>query len=87
MGRLKPISLENIQTYSLKERPSKVSVMDFGSSWIAGGKMSLWIKPLPRILAGNDFKIVVNNIFQAVCSGNMIILAVGAHIVKILVII
>jgi len=85
MDKLEPISSENIRTYSLKERPSKVRIDDFGKPLRSGGDMSLWIKSLPKILAGNDFRMVVNNILQAVCSGNMIILAVGAYIVKIVV--
>jgi hypothetical protein len=69
MDRLKPISLENIQTFSPKERPSKVRIDDFGKPWRTGGDVSPRIKSLLKILAGNDFRMVVNNILQAVCSG------------------
>ncbi len=83
MDKLKPISLEDIQTYSLKERPSKVSVMDFGSSWIAGGKMSLWFERLPNILAGSDFRKLVNRLTMAVREKKTIIVAMGAHAIKV----
>ena len=83
MHKLKPISLENIRTYSLKKRPSKVSVTDFGSGWIAGGKMSLWLERLPDILAGSDFRKLVNRLTMAVKDKKTIILSMGAHAIKI----
>jgi len=83
MHKLKPISLENIRTYSLKKRPSKVSVTDFGSGWIAGGKMSLWLESLPNILAGSDFRKLVNRLTMAVKNKKTIILSMGAHAIKI----
>ena len=83
MHKLKPISLENIRTYSLKKRPSKVSVTDFGSGWIAGGKMSLWLESLPNILAGSDFRKLVNRLTMAVKDKKTIILSMGAHAIKI----
>jgi len=83
MHKLKPISLENIRTYSLKKRPSKVSVTDFGSGWIAGGKMSLWLERLPDILAGSDFRKLVNRLTMAAKDKKTIILSMGAHAIKI----
>ena len=83
MHKLKPISLENIRTYSLKERPSKVSVTDFGSGWIAGGKMSLWLESLPDILAGSDLRKLVNRLTMAAKDKKTIILSMGAHAIKI----
>jgi len=83
MHKLKPISLENIRTYSLKKRPSKVSVTDFGSGWIAGGKMSLWLERLPDILAGSDFRKLVNRLTMAVKDKKTVILSMGAHAIKI----
>jgi len=83
MEKPKPISLENIRTYSLKERSSKVSVMDFGSSWTAGGGMSLWLERLPNILAGSDLRKLVNRLTMAVKGKKSIMVAMGAHAVKI----
>ena len=83
MDKLRPISLENIRTYSLKKRVSKVSVKDFGSSWTAGEKMSLWFERLPDILAGSDIRKLVNRLTMAVKDKKTIILSMGAHAVKI----
>ena len=37
MKKIEPLALTGITTYSLKDRPSKVSRRDFGRPWQAGG--------------------------------------------------
>lgn len=83
MKELKPISLENIRTYSLKERRSKVSVKDFGSRWTAGGTMGLWFERLPNILAGSDLRTLITRLTKAVTEKRSFIVAMGAHTIKI----
>lgn len=83
MEKLKPISLEGIRTYSLKERKNKVSIADFGSSWTAGGKISVWLETLPNILAGSDLRELVSRLTRAVKGKKTIILAMGAHAIKV----
>jgi len=83
MDKVKPMSLEKVRTYSLKKRTSKVSVVDFGSSWVAGGKMGRWLEGLPNILAGTDLRKLVDRLTQAVKEKKTIILAMGAHAIKV----
>lgn len=83
MNQFKPISLKNVKTYPLKKRQSKVSARDFGSSWTAGNTMGLWLESLPNILAGNDLRKVVNRLHIAVKEKKTIILAMGAHTIKV----
>ncbi|MDP6178367.1 MAG: hypothetical protein QGG48_00580 [Desulfatiglandales bacterium] len=83
MPNLKPISLDGVKSYPLQERVSKVKIGDFGKPWRSGGELSLWLKFLPKILAGNDFRNVVNHVIHATQSGNMFILAMGAHAIKV----
>jgi len=83
MNQFKPISLKNVKTYPIKKRQSKVSARDFGSSWTAGNTMGVWLESLPNILAGNDFRKVVNRLHIAVKEKKTIILAMGAHTIKI----
>ena len=78
-----PISLEGVKSYSLKERPSKVAREDFAEPWKQGGGLKLWLKSLPKILAGNDFRRVVDRVIGAHRSGKVIILAMGAHAIKV----
>ena len=83
MAERGPISLEGIKSYSLKDRPSKVNLKDFGKPWIPGGSMGDWIRSLPGILAGNDFRKVRDSIVHAVKSQKVVILAMGAHGIKV----
>lgn len=79
----KPIALQGIKTYSLKERPSKVSIKDFASSWKPGGGFDLWVKGLPRILAGDDLKKVITRLTEAVRAKKIVLVAMGAHVIKV----
>jgi hypothetical protein len=81
--KFRPISLKDVKTYPLKKRHSKVSVRDFGSSWKAGNTMDLWLESLPNILAGNDLRKLVGRLTIAVKEKKTIILAMGAHPIKV----
>jgi hypothetical protein len=81
--KYKPLSLKSIKTYPLSNRQSKVSVKDFGSKWTPGNTMSRWLESLPNILAGNDIRELVNRLTKAVKGKKTIILAMGAHTIKI----
>ena len=83
MRDLRPLSFDKVRSYSLSERKSKVKIDDFGKPWEAGGDLRLWIRSLPNILAGNDFRRVESSLLRAVKSEKMVILAMGAHPIKV----
>jgi hypothetical protein len=83
VSKIKPISLDDIKSYPLNERVSKVSLEDLGEPWKPGGKMSRWLKSLPKTLAANDLRNVADRIVQATRSGKLIVLAMGAHVIKV----
>lgn len=83
MDRVKPLSLRGIKTHSIKERTSKVSVKDFGSSWKSGGGFNLWFKGLPHILAGDDLRKVITRLTEAVRANKSVLIAMGAHVIKV----
>ena len=83
MDTVEPISLKNVKTYSLKKRANKVSVKDFGSSWEPGGTMDNWFEKLPNILAGSDLRALVKRLIMAIKQQKTIILAIGAHAIKV----
>ncbi|MBW2064915.1 MAG: hypothetical protein JRJ03_08275 [Deltaproteobacteria bacterium] len=83
MKDFKPISLENVRSYPLRDRKSKVRVDDMGRPWAPGGRLQEWLDSLPDILAARDFKRVVDRIIRAASSGRMIILGMGAHPIKV----
>ena len=83
MNRLKPISLDGVKSYPLKERESKVNLDDFARVWESGGSMNRWLESLPRILAGKDLLEIRDRMVQAAFSNRTIILAMGAHAIKV----
>ena len=83
MSKIKPISLDDVKSYPLNERESKVSLEDLGEPWKPDGKMSRWLKSLPKTLAANDLRNVADHIVQATRSGKLIVLAMGAHVIKV----
>lgn len=83
MLEIKPISLDGVSCYPLKERTSKVRIDDFAKPWTAGSGLKSWLASLPRILAAGDFNRVADRMVQAAASGKTIILAMGAHAIKV----
>lgn len=83
MSDLKPISLEGVACSPLKDRTSKVKIDDFGHPWKPGADFGRFLASLPRILAADDFTNIVGKMVRAVQSEKKIILAMGAHAIKV----
>ncbi|MEW6387626.1 MAG: hypothetical protein AB1491_08960 [Thermodesulfobacteriota bacterium] len=83
MSKVEPLSLKAVQTYSLKERPSKVSHRDFGRPWHPGGSFRDFVDRLPQILAGQALREVAAAWVKARRDGGYVILGMGAHPVKV----
>lgn len=80
--RYKPISFNNIKTYSLRDRKSKVNLKRFGKPF-NGGDFKDFLSSFPHILAMEDMRAVVNSIVKARKKGRPVILGMGAHPVKV----
>jgi hypothetical protein len=83
MTRPKPISLNEVTSYPLENRGSKVGIEDFCRPWTAGQSMSQWFASLPGILAASDLMEIRDRIIRAVASKRPVILAMGAHAIKV----
>jgi hypothetical protein len=83
MKKLEPLSLDGIKTYSLSERPSKVSQADFGAPWQPGGSFRDFVHRLPRILAGDTLREVAAAWVKARKSNRPVLLGMGAHPIKV----
>jgi len=82
MKKIEPLSLEGIKTYSLTERHSKVSHLDFGRAWERGGSFREFLDGLPNILAGRDLREVARAWVKARRQGRPALLGMGAHPIK-----
>ncbi len=83
MSYPEPIDLKNLKTYSLYERPSKVDISDFARPLKPGMSVAGLLDCLPTQLAAKDLKTLVQAIASAVKNERPVILAMGAHVIKV----
>lgn len=74
--------LSAVRTYPLQSRKSKANARDFARPYAAGSGVAAFVESLPAILAGADFKAVVDALRNARTSGGGIIWGLGAHVIK-----
>jgi len=82
-SRFDQINPEKMRTISLKERKSTVGVDDFSRTYVKGGTFGDFYDALPNILAGRDFRKIVQSLVDAFQEKKMAVLAMGAHPVKL----
>ena len=78
-----PLDFTNLHTYSLKERPSKVTIRDFAAPPRPGMRVAELITSLPAQLAGRDFPALLKRITAAVREDRPILVGMGAHVIKV----
>lgn len=79
----KPLSVKGLHTVPLAERPAKVGVGEFGRPYRKGSGVGAFLDSLPRILAGESFRSVVQAILKAREKRKPIIWGLGGHVVKV----
>ena len=83
MKKQKPIDLSGLKTYPLESRKSKVDRADFAHPWKPGGSLKDFLERSPNILAAKDFRAVVSAIAKAHKANKPVVLAMGAHVIKV----
>ena len=78
----RPLDFTGLRTVALKARGGKVKSIDFASVYHPGAGLAGWLDSLPRILAGNDFRAVVEAIAEARAGRRAIIWGLGGHVIK-----
>ena len=79
----KPLTPEDLRTYSLESRKSKVKVKDFARVLRGEESLSRFIDSLPDVLAAKDFKQFLHLMGRAREKKKAIIFALGAHVIKV----
>src|SRR4030043_1871535 len=79
----KPLDLNRITFTSLKRRRHKIGKTHFARPWRNGGMLTDFLNSLPGILAGKEFREVVERIAGAVRRKRMVLLGMGAHPIKV----
>ena len=77
----KPIDLKKIKTYSIKKRKNLVNLGQFGNP-IEFKNFNKFIDSLPKVLAADDLRNVIDNIVKAHNKNRNVVLALGAHVIK-----
>ncbi|HYO92562.1 MAG TPA: hypothetical protein VEQ40_13035, partial [Pyrinomonadaceae bacterium] len=79
---LRPLSLDDVNTYSLTERPSKVSVKDFARPLEADTSIQDFLDSLPNILAVQSLREVAARVRRARELHKPVIWGIGGHVIK-----
>jgi hypothetical protein len=77
-----PIDLSRVRTIPLRTRANKVAVDRFARPVRKGQSVTDFLAGLPTILAGDDFRAVVEAIVTARRNGWPVLAALGAHVIK-----
>lgn len=77
----KPINLAKIKTYPIKKRKNLVNIGQFGDA-IESKEFGRFIDSLPKILAANDLRSLIDSIVKAHNKNRQVVLALGAHVIK-----
>jgi hypothetical protein len=79
---LRPLSLEDVSTYPLASRPSKVAAGDFACPVNESATLADFLDSLPNILAVRSLREVAAQIRRARALGKPVLWGVGGHVVK-----
>src|SRR5580704_11544631 len=77
-----PLSFEGLKTVPIAERGGKVRVEDFAQPYRKGEGFARWMASIPKILAGDAFRGVIDALRQARDSKRAILWGMGGHVVK-----
>jgi hypothetical protein len=79
---IQPINLTGLRTVPLKDRGGKVRIDDFAGPYVKNSGVLGVVQSMPRILAGDSFRLAVESISLARKGGKSIIWALGGHVIK-----
>ncbi len=83
MSIYKKLKFDQIETYSIRNRFSKVQTADFACPVHSASSLNSFLDSLPNILVGKDFKKFVALYRQAIQKDLMTFWMMGAHVIKV----
>ena len=78
----RPLDFTDLRTVRLSERGGKVTTAHFAKPYQAGSGLIAWLDSLPRVLAADGFRAVVEALAIARARGRAIVWGIGGHVVK-----
>lgn len=79
---IRPIDFTRLKTVPLAVRGGKVRVEAFASSYAKGTGVKGWLNSLPKILAGEALRSIVDALFRARANRKAILWGLGGHVIK-----
>jgi hypothetical protein len=79
---MKPFDLTGLQTYELRNRPSKVFVDDLGKPLAVDASTADLIESLPNQIAGNTWRRVRDHLARCYSEQRSVAVAFGGHVIK-----
>jgi hypothetical protein len=79
---LKPISLDDVSTYPLASRQSKVTVADFATPVTENSSLQHYLDSLPNVLAVQTLRELATHVHRARDLHKPIIWGIGGHVIK-----
>lgn len=77
-----PLSLDNVKTYPLASRPSKITIEDFATPINETSSLQDYLSSLPNILAVQNLRDLAKRIHRARELKKPIIWGIGGHVIK-----
>ena len=77
-----PLDFAGLKTVPLAARGGKVKVSEFARPYRRGAGVVDWLDSLPRILAGDSFRSVVEALLRARIEKRAIVWGLGGHVIK-----
>ena len=78
----KPLDFAGLKTISVFARGGKVRVEDFAHAYEKGGGTAALLGSMPRILAADSFRAVVERILNAKAKNRPVLWGYGGHVIK-----
>jgi hypothetical protein len=79
---VEPIDFGKLKTVGIAERGGKVKVADFASPHLKGAGFDAWLDSLPRLLAADSLRAVVDALRRARANQRAIVWGLGGHVIK-----
>jgi hypothetical protein len=78
----RPMDFAALKTVPIVDRGGKIRTTDFGTPYVKGTGVGGLLDSLPRILAGNAFRDLVNAVAGARAAAKPVIWGLGGHVIK-----
>ena len=80
---VQPLDFSGLNTYSVHDRHSKVTVEDFAGPVRPGMTVGELIASLPNQFAGQEFPEFIGRMVTAIRNQRPVLLGMGAHVIKV----